>query len=1117
MLIRHVQRAFWILGAVIAALLFFIGGALLRLLMGPIALGPLNAAIEDSLNRSVTGVVVRFDQTVLELSRSDWKVHVTVLGTKILDLNGRIIAQAPKANLDFNAADLIAGHLSLKRFALVGVQLTGIRSKEGVIKLGFGLDQDDSDLLKLIREILKNNDQGGGTLDSISVRDARLAFRDEPTGLFIVSPESNFTVQNTNGRLDASVDSMIEISGVPSHLAGHASLRDDGMPERGSLEVRGLSLPALMKNNPVLAYLHPYQLTSDANADFVLGEHGEVLSTNFHVTGAGTIDNASWNLPLHFDSFDLKGAYDGAVDRFSVEDLTLRGKQISTRASGSFAVTWNQGAVSKVSGDVEAQDVSLVFPQWFRQELALSRVSLSGDYDQAQKKLTWQRAAINGENLSLGVSGSMTFAGNQSPAVALTGTMEALSVRDVLFYWPVGAAEGAYSWVDTHIGDGRVGPARIEANFPAGMLDKDELPDEVFSLSFPFEGLSARYLGDMTPLTNAHGEAKLSGDTFRAEVAAGNVGPLAVSEGEVVIADLHIPSAPARIKLHAEGETTDVLEFINEEPLGYTKRFGIDPSSSSGHAAVDVDLTVPLRKDVPVDDIKVAVNGKVVDFSLPIDERRKLERAAVSFAVDTKALTSQGSGEISSVPITFKWSEEFGAADVTTRVEVAGKLDDSARAKLGFSEPTWVKGTMPVTLTLTGKRFRFTDAAIKGDLTDATAEFKLFNMEKRVGTRANGSANIRFGENGAFTVSNLVINGDGLAARGGMTFDAEGKLLKASISDLRTGANDFAIDIEPTPDNGMNLNIQGKSLDATKVLGDEKSKDQKAPAPAPPSDTDVVLKNPLVLNAKLDRLLFHPSVDFRDVALSVSFAANEKLMGLSLDALGPNKDKIVGSFNVDKGVRNLSLEASDAGSFVHTFTGFTSIKGGTLTAQISFPADSGPKAPAVDYLGTITLNDIVVTDQPFLARLFAAGSFAGPLRLLKGEGIAITKFNAPFNSRGKIVTIHEGRASGPAVGGTFEGVLDRRTDHIELTGTMVPAYGINSMLGAVPILGDLLVSKKGEGVFGVTYAMKGPLEDPSLNVNPLSVLTPGILRRIFEFAPPKAPPQAAGDPAPAQP
>jgi hypothetical protein len=108
------------------------------------------------------------------------------------------------------------------------------------------------------------------------------------------------------------------------------------------------------------------------------------------------------------------------------------------------------------------------------------------------------------------------------------------------------------------------------------------------------------------------------------------------------------------------------------------------------------------------------------------------------------------------------------------------------------------------------------------------------------------------------------------------------------------------------------------------------------------------------------------------------------------------------------------------------------------------------------------------------------------------------------------------KAAGPAVGGTFEGVLDRKTDRIELTGTMVPAYGLNSMLGAVPILGDILASRKGEGVFGVTYSMKGPLDDPTLSTNPLSVLTPGILRRIFEFSAPKAPPQAAIEATPAQ-
>ncbi len=1118
MLIRYLRRASWILGAVFAALLFFIGGALLRLLMGPISLGPINGAIEDSLNRSVSGVVVRFDQAVLELSRSDWKVHLTVLGTKILDLNGRIIAQAPKANLDFDIGDLMAGHLSLKRFALVGVQLTGVRSKEGIIKLGFGLEQDDSDLLKMIRDILQNNNQGGGSLDTISVRDARLAFRDEPTGLFVVSPASNFTVQSRDGHLDAFLDSAVEISGVPARIAASATLRDDGMPERGTLDIHGLSVPALMKNNPVLSYLRPYQLTSDANASFELGEHGNVLSANFHLTGEGTIETSTLKTPLKFDSFEIKGGYDGILDSFDLDTISLRGKQISGNAKGTFAVAWKEGAFNKVSGEIEAEDVSLIFPQFFRQELALSRVSLNAVYDEELNRFTLQRAVLNGEALSADLTGSATLAGNSSPALALRGTLDALSVRDLLFYWPVGMGEGARDWIDTHVQEGRIGPVRLEADFPAGMLDQDALPESALSLSFPFEGASARYLGDMTPLTNAHGEAKLTGDTFHATVAAGNVGPLSVAEGDILIANLHVAGAPARIRVHSEGELTDALELIDEQPLGYTKRFGIDPSSTAGHAAVDLDFTIPLVKDVPMDRVSVGVHGSVADLAIPIDPRRKLEHAMVSFAVNAVSLTSQGTGDVSGVPINFKWTEDFTAAAASTRVDIVGKFDDAARAKLGLIEPTWLKGSMPVTIGFTGRRFRFTEAAVKADMTNASAEFKLLNLEKRAGARATGSAIVHFGDKGTISVTDLAIAGDGLQARGGFSLDDEGRLLKVSLSDMRSGANDFAIDVEPMQGGGLAISVQGKSLDARKILGDDKradDKDKKAAPSAPPPDTDSALKDPLSLNAKLDRVLFKNDLDFRNLVLSVSSAANEKLTGFSLDTIGPNKDKITGSFTLDKGVRNVALDADDAGSFIHTFTGFTSVKGGKFSARISFPTEAVPKAPPADYVGTITLSDILVTDQPFLARLFAAATLDGPLRLLKGEGIAITKLSAPFSAQGKIVLIHEGRASGSAVGGTFEGVLDRRTDRIELTGTMVPAYGLNSMLGAVPILGDILASRKGEGVFGVTYSMKGPLDDPTLSTNPLSVLTPGILRRIFEFSPPKAP-QAANEAAPAQ-
>ena len=113
MLMRQVRRVSWFLGALVAALLFFAGGVFLRLLMGPISLGPMAGYIEDSINRAVSGFVVRFDSAVLEWSRMDGKIYLTVLGTRVFDANGRIIAQAPKANLDFDGADLLAGNLTL--------------------------------------------------------------------------------------------------------------------------------------------------------------------------------------------------------------------------------------------------------------------------------------------------------------------------------------------------------------------------------------------------------------------------------------------------------------------------------------------------------------------------------------------------------------------------------------------------------------------------------------------------------------------------------------------------------------------------------------------------------------------------------------------------------------------------------------------------------------------------------------------------------------------------------------------------------------------------------------------------------------------------------------------
>jgi hypothetical protein len=289
MLPRAVQRTLLIFGAILAALLFFLGGAALRLLMGPISLGPFASVIEDALNHSVSGVVIRFDQAVLEWTRAEGKVNLIVLGTKVFDLDGHIIAQAPKADLDFDAAAVVAGHLNLKRFGLIGVQLTGVRTMEGAFRLGFGRDQSDANLLDTIRKVLENSANGGGSLDSFSIRNARLAFRDEPTGLFIISPDASFTLQNSRKELDASFESSFEIGGVSSHIAAHAVLHPDGSPDHGTVEVKGLSLPALAENSTSFVALKPYRLTSDVEANFSLDAQGDLIASDFQVAGNGAV------------------------------------------------------------------------------------------------------------------------------------------------------------------------------------------------------------------------------------------------------------------------------------------------------------------------------------------------------------------------------------------------------------------------------------------------------------------------------------------------------------------------------------------------------------------------------------------------------------------------------------------------------------------------------------------------------------------------------------------------------------------------------------------------------------------------------------------------------------
>ena len=230
---------------------------------------------------------------------------------------------------------------------------------------------------------------------------------------------------------------------------------------------------------------------------------------------------------------------------------------------------------------------------------------------------------------------------------------------------------------------------------------------------------------------------------------------------------------------------------------------------------------------------------------------------------------------------------------------------------------------------------------------------------------------------------------------------------------------------------------------------------------------------------------------------------------MSLTAGVSKPDSMTATLTTLTNGRRVSVESGDAGGLLKGVLGLSNISGGHLSLSAMLPP-VGDTAAGVEYAGKLTIRDFKIENQPFFARLFSAGSLGGLLDLMRGQGIGIDRLEMPFSVKGDVINIREAHASGPSVGLSAEGYVDRGANQLELRGAVAPIYGINSILGAIPLVGNILVSKEGEGIIGVTYNASGSIDEPKISVNPLAMLTPGIFRRIFEGGVPSAPHSTTG-------
>ena len=147
---------------------------------------------------------------------------------------------------------------------------------------------------------------------------------------------------------------------------------------------------------------------------------------------------------------------------------------------------------------------------------------------------------------------------------------------------------------------------------------------------------------------------------------------------------------------------------------------------------------------------------------------------------------------------------------------------------------------------------------------------------------------------------------------------------------------------------------------------------------------------------------------------------------------------------------------------------------------------------------TIKIYDFKLKELPILTKILTLASLQGIADLLSGEGIRFSEFEMNFTNKKDLITIDEIYAIGPAISVMLEGYIEK-DKLISLRGTLVPATTINKTIGSIPLLGNILVGKKtGEGVFGVSFKIKGPPKNLETSVNPIKTLTPRFITRTLE-------------------
>jgi len=1103
-----------------------------RLSRGPVSLNFMTDTIQAEINQNMHGLQVKIGGAVIEREAGSGIPHFRLRDIVLSDAQGNLIARAPRAAIGVDERGLLGGSIIPKSLELIGPRILIKRTLEGSIQLGFGsaaageneaVIVDNGAGAKTNQETDHNIEPeiagtslldvlGGGkddqtpalsSIEDVRVSNASIRLFDEANDAMWLAPKAELAFRRMPYGFVVASNAAVSNGAEAGtfHVEMSASYRRDSRSFSISARFYDLIPANIADEIFALSQLARVKVPLSGQAEIELTGDGKITKASAEfAAAAGEVGFPDYLAqPIIVDEGSLRADYNPATGGVIITDSALLVGGSRAELTGSVApVRQPDGRLTALDIRLQAHNVSIDAQGTVVSPVAVDRIDFAGTAAIEEARLDIGDLVIMSGDTGVRMRGAIT-GGGESPGLMMSGRIRGLSSTLLKRLWPPIVAPKTRAWVNQYIRGGRIATGEFQVNLPVDAMARAQrnkrLPDNAIKLHFNLEGVTSSYFKNLPPLENAMGELTLSGNDFALKVASATVTlpsgkSIALSQGSMEVDDVLGAETQSVIAFDTRSSVQALIEYLNLPDVGMLGDTGIDVTKLGGDATMNVTLKMPLIKNIPRERLSVAASAHLLGASLRGALRNiDITDGDLALTLAGGKISAEGPAKLNGVDAHIAWSKEPGAGGKQSAT-IEANLDDKERKAIGVDLYGYLSGPIALKAAIADLGDETGPVAVSANLGKATMQIPAINWYRPATPKTRATFTYFAKGEGGRRVSDLEIAGPDVSIKGDIKLRADG-FSEATLNEVRlSDENSFAMTIKRA-DEGTLVNISGRSFDARPLI--------KSMFGAAKDGGDGAAKVPLTIETNIDRVYVHRGEIITGVTGNV-FTLGDRVQQAVLQGTFLSGQPIVMRVEPVGNGRKLRIAGRDGGAALRAANLYSKVAGG----EIDFSALLANDANSSVREGKLVLRNFEVRNEAALAELDQRGKpkKSGPRK----GGIIFDKLTLPFTTDAKFVRIGDSLIRGPDLGASAEGLIRKADGAIDITGTIIPAYALNSAIGSVPLFGQILTGGRGQGIFGLTFALGGSMAAPRFQVNPVSAIAPGILRKFFEYGGTGAPP-----------